>query len=286
MSVAVEDLKRTRPEWSPWLAVVEEALRETNDARWERTVPRHDDDRRPPLLSGSSIVIDDSLARDLLTRLIRTAVRNGTPKMATLAEALRSDLDVAALFAASVCQDRDRVAELGAVYGADAEAFQAVIALLGIPFLQACNRRWGSPLTESFGEGHCPICGSWPALAEMRGIERSRYLRCGRCGSEWHAQILQCVYCGTNDHQHLASLVPENAISGGSIEGCRRCHTYLKVFTRLQGSPPAEVILQDLATVDFDVAALEQGYSRPIRPGRDVEISVVTTAPQFLPWNL
>jgi FdhE protein len=284
--VAVDELRRTRPEWSPWLAVVEEALREATDGRWERIVPQPGEDRRPPLLSGSSVVVDDSAARDLLTRLIRTASASGTAKMTTLEAALRSDLDVAALFAASVCQDRDRIAEVGATCGADEEAFQAVIALLAIPFLQACNRRWASPLTESFTEGYCPICGSWPALAEMRGIERSRYLRCGRCGSEWHAQILHCAYCGTTNHEHLASLVPGKAMSSGAIEACRRCHTYLKVFTRLQGRPAAEVMLEDLATVDFDVAALEHGYTRPIRPGRDIEISVVTTAPQFLPWNL
>ena len=206
--------------------------------------------------------------------------------MATLEAALRSDIDVAGLFAASVCQDRDRVSETAAVCRADAEALQAVVALLAIPFLQACNRRWASPLTESFTEGFCPICGSWPTLAEMRGIERSRYLRCGRCGSEWHSQILHCAYCGTTNHEHLASLVPETAASGGAIEACRRCHSYLKVFTKLQGSPPAEVMLHDLATVDFDVAALEQGYTRPVRPGRDIEITVVTTAPQVLPWTL
>ena len=286
MTIAVDGLRRTRPEWSPWLAVVEEALRETTHGRWDRVVPEPGEDRRPPLLDGSSVVVADSAARDLLTRLIRTAASSGTAKMATLEAALRSDIDVAGLFAASVCQDRDRVSETAAVCRADAEALQAVVALLAIPFLQACNRRWASPLTESFTEGFCPICGSWPTLAEMRGIERSRYLRCGRCGSEWHSQILHCAYCGTTNHEHLASLVPETAASGGAIEACRRCHSYLKVFTKLQGSPPAEVMLHDLATVDFDVAALEQGYTRPVRPGRDIEITVVTTAPQVLPWTL
>lgn len=286
MTIAVDALKRTRPEWSPWLAVVVEALRETTEERWERIVPRPDPDRRPPLLDGSSIVIDEGAARDLLIRLMRTAVKSGTPKMASLEAALRFDLDVPGLFAASVCQDRDRISEEAAVRGADEEAFQAVIALLAIPFLQSCNRRWASPLTESYSEGSCPICGSWPALAEVRGIERNRYLRCARCGSEWLSRVLHCAYCGTTNHEHLASLVPEKTGSSGAIEACRRCHTYLKVFTRLQGSKPAEVMLQDLASVDFDVAALDQGYTRPVRPGRDIQITVVTTAPQWLPWNL
>ena len=52
-------------------------------------------------------------------------------------------------------------------------------------------------------EGYCPVCGAWPAFAEMRGIERSRYLRCGRCGGGWQAQCLSCSYCGMTDHEEL-----------------------------------------------------------------------------------
>ena len=88
--------------------------------------------------------------------------------------ALREDLDVLTLFTASLCQDSERVTEVAAASGADAEALQAVIALLPVPFLHACNRRWASSISESWVEGYCPVCGSWPAFAEVRGIERSR----------------------------------------------------------------------------------------------------------------
>jgi FdhE protein len=286
VKIAVDGLRRTRPEWTPWLAVVEEALHDTHDQRWERVVPPLEEDTRRPLLDRATIVLDERSARDLLARLLEAAARSGTPKMATLEAARRADLDVPALFAASVCQDRDRISEVAAASGADVEAFQAVAALLAVPFLQACNRRWSSPLTASFTEGYCPICGSWPALAEIRGIERNRYLRCGRCGAEWLSRVLLCAYCGNTDHDHLATLVPEGPDSNGSIEACRRCRTYLKVFTRLQGSRPADVMLQDLASVDFDVAALEQGYGRPVHPGRGIVVTVATTAPHVLPWNL
>ena len=49
-----------------------------------------------------------------------------------------------------------------------------------------CWRRWAAAVPEGWVEPFCPICGAWPALAEVRGIERSRYFRCLRCGAGWH----------------------------------------------------------------------------------------------------
>ena len=42
----------------------------------------------------------------------------------------------------------------------------------------------------------------------------------------------------------------------------------------LQGSPPAKVLLDDLATVDLDVAAFERGYSRPEGVGYHLNVTV------------
>ena len=90
--------------------------------------------------------------------------------------------------------------------------FKPSSALLPVPFLQACNRRWASSISESWVEGYCPVCGSWPAFAEVRGIERSRYFRCGRCGGEWHARAL-CVPVTARRAIMTSSsaLVPEKA---------------------------------------------------------------------------
>ena len=284
MIADVETLRRGRPEWSPWLRVVDQALRETREGRWEGVVPDVETNARPPLLSGVSVVVDERSIRRMLERLIAVATSEGTPKMSTLERALRADLDIPALFAASICHDTDRIAEVAAASGADDEALQATVALLPLPFLQACNRRWRALVPPAWSEGYCPICGTWPAFAEMRGIERNRYLRCGRCGGEWRAHILRCAFCGTADHHQLASLVPEKEGSG-AVDACRQCRGYMKVFTRLQGCPAAEVMLQDFASVDLDVAALKEGYTRRANPGREIDLAVVTTAPRFLSWN-
>jgi FdhE protein len=126
-------------------------------------------------------------------------------------------------------------------------------------------------------EGYCPVCGSWPAFAEVRGIERNRYFRCGRCGGAWHARALHCPYCSTSEHGELVALVPENGGSNAVIDACRRCLGYVKTFTRLQGCAPGQVMLDDLASVDLDIAVLEQGYTRPSGAGYALAITVTDT---------
>lgn len=69
--------------------------------------------------------------------------------------------------------------------------------------------------------------------------------------------------------------MPESADRAGSIEACRKCGGYLKVFTRLQGCAPQVVMLEDLASVDLDIAAIEQGYARRAGLGYPLSVSVL-----------
>jgi FdhE protein len=272
----LQDLKRQHPEWEPWLAVVHEILSATTDPQWERVVPARPETQadKIPLLAGVTVVVERSLVRRLLAQLIQTAQRSGTPKMATLKPALHAELNDLTLFEAALRQDTQRLSEIAAVIGADPEALQAVGSLLPVPFLQACNRHWARSIAKSWMEGYCPVCGAWPALAEVRGIERSRYFRCGRCGNEWQSNCLFCPYCSTTNHEELVSLVPEKSGSNSVIEACKRCLGYVKTFTKLQGSPPDKILLDDLATVQLDVAALEQGYKRPQGAGYGLDVVV------------
>jgi FdhE protein len=291
---ALKALRRERPEWEPWLAVVDETLREAGNPAWEAAVPDVVQEQRTavPLLAGTTLTLEAGLVRRLFERLIRTATRVVTPKMSSLIAALHADPDWSQLFTASLCQDSDRVDKIAAVSGADAEALNAVVALLPVPFLHACNRRRASSISASWVEGYCPVCGSLPAFAEVRGIERNRYFRCGRCGGEWHARALVCPYCAMSDHDELVALVPEKngsnaAGSNAVIDACQRCLGYVKTFTRLQGCSPGAVMLEDLASVDLDVAAIEHGFARPQGPGFALGLTVTDHGSRrgFLAWK-
>lgn len=265
----LDGLKSQRPEWKPWLVVVEEIQREAANPAWDAAIPAgaHAQAIAVPLLAGTTITVQAALVRRLFERLIRIASSVRTPMMSTLKVALHSDAEMLPLFTASLCQDTDRIKEAAAASGADAAALHAIIALLPIPFLHACNRRWASSISASWVEGYCPVCGSWPTFAEVRGIDRNRYFRCGRCGGEWHARALYCPYCAMTDHNELVELVPEQGSSNAVIDACQRCLGYVKTFTKLQGCPPDAVMLEDLASVHLDVAALERGFIRPSSAG-------------------
>jgi FdhE protein len=276
----LQDLKRRHPEWEPWLAVVQEVLTETSNPLWDALVPSRTEPQQSqvPLLAGVTLTLEQNSVGRLLARLLRTAHRSGTPKMSTLERALHAELDALTLFKASLCQDADRLKEMAVTIGADPEALQALAALLPVPFLQACNRQSALSLPKSWTEGYCPVCGAWPAFTEVRGIERTRSFRCGRCGGQWQSHCLFCPYCGMTDHHELVSLVPEKSGSNSVIDACNRCLGYVKAFTKLQGSPPAQVMLDDLATVDLDVAALEKGYKRPQGAGYALNVTVMDGA--------
>src|SRR5262245_1979315 len=270
-------LARQHPEWKPWLAVIEEVLREAAGARWDAFVPTHIDRRhgKAPILAGSPLTVDEDSVRRLLDGLIRIGRRSRTDQMRTVERAVRAGVDSANLFALGLRHDAEGLARTAAALDADPGALQAIVTLLPVPFLQACHRRWAAAIDRSWSEGYCPLCGAWPALAEVRGIERNRYLRCGRCGAEWESHVLSCPYCRTTNHEELVTLVLENSRSNAVVDACRRCRGYVKTLTRLQGSPPAGVHLDDLATVNLDIAALEQEYERPGGTGYPL---TVTTA--------
>ena len=273
----LQDLKRRYPEWEPWLAVVQEILSATADPQWDQVVPARAEIQpdKIPLLAGVTVVLERSLVRRLLAQLIQTAQRSGTSKMATLKPAVHAELNDLTLFEASLRQDMQHLSEIAAVIGADPEALQAVGSLLPVPLLQACNRHWARSIAKGWTEGYCPVCGAWPAFAEVRGIERSRYFRCGRCGGEWQAQCLFCPYCGMTDHNELCSLVPEKSGSN-SVDRSLQTLSWLrqKPLPPFRAASLAQVFLDDLASAHLDVAALEQGYKRPQGAGYCLDVVV------------
>jgi formate dehydrogenase maturation protein FdhE len=69
------------------------------------------------------------------------------------------------------------------------------------------------------------------------------------------------------DHERLSVLLPEQHGALGQIDTCTTCQGYLKTHATLQALPAYAVVLQDLATIALDVAALDCGYTRPEHPG-------------------
>jgi FdhE protein len=260
-------LGREHPEWERWLAALVPVLREIERSPWDAAVPEPAERPAadgPPLLAGAVLRVDAGEAGRWLDEL-RRAAGLGLARVP----------DPLAVLEASVEQDGEALAGLAAAAGALPEAFAAVAGLAAWPLLHACRRRWAGRVDPGWSRGHCPVCGAWPALAEARGVERTRRLRCARCGGDWAAEWLRCPYCDNRDHARLAALVSEPTAERRRVEVCRACRGYVKTLTTLQAGPAAEVALDDLASVDLDVAARAQGYRRPERPAGPLAVHVV-----------
>ncbi len=184
-------------------------------------------------------------------------------------------LDHLAYLDAAICQDVDRIRALGARAGVGPDRLVALGGLAALPLLQACRQRLGTRLPRDWTQGYCPVCGAWPALAEIRGLERERHLRCARCGAGWRFDWLRCPFCGGGDHTRFEALVSEAHGETRKVEACLSCRGYIKSVTSLQPWPPEQVLIEDAATVDLDVVALGHAFARPDRAAVDVGVKVV-----------
>jgi len=176
---------------------------------------------------------------------------------------------------AAICLDETRLADLAQADGADPGALGALMQLATMPLLHACGRSLAPQVPLDWASGYCPVCGAWPTLAEVRGLERTHRWRCGRCGGDWGLALLRCPYCGEADHQRLGSLTTEDDEATCTVDTCLTCRGYVKTRTVLQPTPPYAVVLEDLATVEWDLVALARGYRRPTPPGYALGVRLV-----------
>ena len=261
------ELGRQRPEWQAWLTLLSKVEDARKDPHWQTPLP----DAAPadtavspetaaPLLHLRGLKIDGSAARGLVRDLASTAAGSLRPYRPSVKEAIE-------LLTAAGRQDVAGIRALATAAGVEGGALASVAHLASLPLLQSCGRILESRLPRFWAHGYCPVCAAWPTLAERRGLDRSRQLRCGRCATEWVSQLLQCVYCGERDHRQLGTLVPEDGGEVLKVEICLTCSGYLKSVATLQRIPAVELLLRDLETVELDLVAVKRGYGRPEEAG-------------------
>ena len=274
-------LRHSHPEWSPWLTVIEEVICAANDRRWEEAVPRRPrrEDSKAPWLMRASITISEKLSRQWIELLFVTAAKAGTMELATLSRAGDLTAKATTSLHAALTHNTALLDAMARDCSIDTGAYRSLAQLLPVPLLHACRRIWSEGENENWIHSYCPLCGAWPALAEVRGIERSSYLRCGRCGEQWPAQALRCVFCGMDEHEQLLSLITDTTGATRSVEACKSCSGYLKTFAVLRPGDGPSVLLDDLASVDLDIAAIEQGFSRPDGLGHPIEPTIAAHQP-------
>ncbi len=274
----IDALLAAQPETAPLLALLTAVLEEVHDTQWE-TIATHTRlrvERSPdaPLLAGAEIPIDGRRLDAWARRVLHLAGAT-SPEAASLAAAARSaSLDARALLQASLNANSDGLAPIADTLDVSPDALAVAAELMAMPLLQALRRRFGPTVEAHWSEGYCPVCGGWPLLAELRGLDRARRLRCGRCGGDWAQPGIRCPYCDAIGAVHRSALVSDQDGESRKVETCTQCHGYLKSISTLRGWPGDEVCLADLATVDLDIVALEREFTRPELRRLDVGVRV------------
>jgi FdhE protein len=245
------------PAWQPWLDLLDVALEESGTHAWDSVVALRGD--RPdgaPVMHGAVLRIDVQRARRLVRRLSEVAgVRAG------------SDADPAATIRAAIARDDRALAEMAARCDASVDAFTVVAQVAAMPLLLAAAPALESRAVSAWQRGYCPVCGAWPSLTEMRGIERERRLRCGCCSADWPLPVLHCAFCDELDHGKLGLLQPEGEEQLWRVETCETCHGYLKSVTTYATLSIRTLVLLDVTTIPLDLVAQDRRYARPARPG-------------------
>jgi FdhE protein len=285
-------LRKARPELGEALDLQEQILRTSlTSARAPETtafaVPREHLSQRLregiPLLHDQPAQVDVHFAADLFSRLVNVLQQRqpGIPDGqldALVAAATSGGLDPQRLFPEAFVQHHDHLLEIAQQVGVDAELMTTLGMQAVAPLLRAYAERL-VPLIErvdngaGWQRGYCPVCGAWPVLAELRGVELARYLRCGACGSGWRSLRLLCAYCGNDDYRSLQTLTVEGE-QRFRVSVCEKCHGYLKVANAFDPLPAEVLALDDVASLHLDVAAIERGYRRPGGSGFTLELAV------------
>jgi FdhE protein len=253
------------PEWQRWIDLLDMAIAESGHPVWMSIPPSLT--ARPanaPLLDRARLHVDHERAGNLARRLA-----------AAVGIVASEGIDGIDMIRSAITRDHDGFDRMSRRLRIPPDTVAVVAQLAAMPLLLGCARLLTREVQRSWDHGYCPVCGAWPMLVEMRGIERARCLRCGCCGAGWSLPVLHCAFCDEVDHQRLGSLLLEGQEQQAHVETCESCHGYLKAVTTLGALQFRSLALTDLETIPIDLAAQDRGYARPSQAGWPLKIELV-----------
>jgi FdhE protein len=227
--------------------------------------------RGVPALAGEPIPLPVPLLKPALVTLCDALARGGAGEAA---EHIRTHLnetriEAAALLAASLKRDQIAIRTVATHQGLAPDLVWLVAELAVSPFVYVLQRSLfdqeaASPelhaALDAWASGYCPLCGSWPALAEVAATHR--VLRCSFCALAWSPTNYACAYCGEHGEKFVTA-APDDARTDRRLEVCGTCGSYLKAIDVPVLTPFPLLAIADLETMDLDMAAMEKGYNRP-----------------------
>jgi len=230
------------------------------------TLRRHQTEARP-LLRFEDIPLDLSDLRLMVRQTADVLRRFGALEQADYdkAQSLGRDMQLLATVGGwyrSASERQLAVAGVAAVPASDLgddTALGQVIALAMRPFLSRCAEVLQQrPELANWTHAHCALCGGEPDLAVITP-SAERHLICGRCSLRWKFESLTCPYCRNSDRSRITSF----ATTDGKyrVYACDVCQRYLKAYDGRRATRPVMPIVDSVATLPLDAAAMQRGYT-------------------------
>ena len=139
--------------------------------------------------------------------------------------------------------------------------FAYLLALQVLQKAVAANEKVAAAL-QAWDCGYCPACASWPAIVEAGD---GHVLRCSFCATAWALSSYRCLYC-SNDTETFVTAAPDPEHPGRRLQLCGQCGGYVKVLETAEPGVFPLLAVEDLASLDLDMAAIERNYIRPALP--------------------
>ena len=110
----------------------------------------------------------------------------------------------------------------------------------------------------SWTHRYCALCGGDPDFAVITPAAE-RHLICSRCTLRWKFEPLTCPHCGNGDRGRITSFAtPDGQYR---VYACDVCQRYLKAYDGRRASRPVMPMVDSVATLPLDAAAMQRGYS-------------------------
>ena len=158
--------------------------------------------------------------------------------------------------------ERHAAASVGVGANAAAPSVDAVIdqvlTLAMRPFLSRCAEVLQQrPELAIWTHPHCALCGGEPDFAVITPAAE-RHLICSRCTLRWKFEALTCPYCRNSNRGQITSFAtPDGQYR---VYGCDVCQRYLKAYDARRATRPVMPVVDSVATLPLDAAAIQRGY--------------------------
>jgi formate dehydrogenase maturation protein FdhE len=105
--------------------------------------------------------------------------------------------------------------------------------------------------------GTCPLCAGEPDFAVITPAA-DRILICGRCSARWRFHQVTCPFCLNAERDRITSFASRDGQY--RLYACDVCERYLKAYDARRASRPVMPVVDGVATLPLDAAAMQKGY--------------------------